>query len=113
MTNPNTMSSPNQLPDFSRMSKTELENGYRQASQEKTLDMDLINGYLKAMQQLENQPSLDTLDLNDANTTKEMIREMALRDIAAHKSQLTEKDQAVTSKDQEIADLMQQLENEK
>jgi hypothetical protein len=113
MTNPNTMSNTNQLPDFSTMNKTQLEDGYRQASQEKTLDMDLINGYIKAMQQLENQPSLDTLDINDASVTKEMIRETALRDIAAHKVQLTEKDQSVTSKDQEIADLMKQLETEK
>lgn len=93
MTNPNTLSNTNQLPDFSRMSKKELEDGLRLVSQSQTLDTNLIQGYVKALESTNKQSNLETLDIK--TTTKQDIRNTVLRDIRAKGTNISAEEQAI------------------
>ena len=63
MTNPNTMSNTTQLPDFSRMSKTELEEGFKKSAQD--MNLDLAGKYMEALKNLETKnKTLDKADVS-------------------------------------------------
>lgn len=93
MTSLNNISNTTQLPDFSRMSKKELENGLRFASQSQTLDTNLIQGYIKALESTNKQASLETLDIKTA--TKQQIHDTVLRDIRAKGTNISREEQAI------------------
>jgi len=107
MTNPNTMSNTNQLPDFSKMNKDELMKWFQNASQQK--DLDLAAKYIDALKNVDTKYS--TLDQADTNKmTKAQLREFVKRQIGEIRSST---DEASKSKEEEMIRLLEQLQDEK
>ncbi len=107
MTNPNTISNTNQLPDFSRMSKTELEEGFKKSSQD--MNLDLAGKYMEALKNLETKNK--TLDKSDVS---KMDRSELLNFVTTQISEIRgSTDEAAKAKESELLWLIDKLNNEK
>ena len=108
MSNPNTMTNPNQSPDFSKMSKDELENWAKIAAQNGKWD--LVKNYTEAMDKLNSKSAtLDTVDFSKMNATERKT---------FVKKQITEIKNAPNNtikaaKEMELENLLTQLNDEK
>ena len=105
MTNPNTMSNTNQLPDFSRMSKVDLEEWFKNSSQ--NMNLELAEKYMDALKNFKEQPRLETLK---PWASRDEIRATVLQHIQAKGTTLTtEEQEIVNNKNADISNYMLQL----